>query len=102
MSAVLCKNCNTPIERVERRDGHAYWMHTKVGDGIWCDYDPIAEPKEDACLCNVGVQECPMHPGRLLDAYGRMDFEKAWDAAYKAAQSKLTSPNEAVPNKEMP
>ena len=42
------------------------------------------------CVCNVGVQECPVHPGRLLDAYGRMDFEKAWDADFKAAQNKET------------
>lgn len=33
------------------------------------------------CLCNVGVQECPVHPGRLRTKDEKIAFRKAWDAA---------------------
>lgn len=35
--------------------------------------------RDEVCLCNVGVQECPTHPGRLLSKDERIAFRKAWD-----------------------
>ena len=34
----------------------------------------------DECVCNVGVQECAAHPGRLLTQEEKIEFRKAWDA----------------------
>lgn len=31
------------------------------------------------CVCDVGVQECPVHPGRLWDQERKIAFRKAWD-----------------------
>jgi hypothetical protein len=33
----------------------------------------------DACVCNIGVQECTVHPGRLFTTLERILFEKEWD-----------------------
>ncbi len=41
---------------------------------------------EDACVCNVGVQECPVHPGRLMDQEEKVAFRKAWDARVDAGR----------------
>lgn len=35
---------------------------------------------ESKCVCNVGVQECSEHPGRLTDKEKNIAFRKAWDA----------------------
>jgi hypothetical protein len=32
------------------------------------------------CVCNVGVQECPVHPGRLKTQEEKIEFRKKWDA----------------------
>lgn len=32
------------------------------------------------CVCDVGVQECPVHPGRLWDQERKVAFRKDWDA----------------------
>lgn len=40
----------------------------------------------DACVHNIGVQECPVHPGRLFSTLDRILFEKRWDARVKAAK----------------
>lgn len=32
------------------------------------------------CVCEVGVQECSVHPGRLLTQEQKIAFRKAWDA----------------------
>lgn len=31
------------------------------------------------CLCNVGVQECSVHPGRLWTQEEKIAFRKKWD-----------------------
>lgn len=31
------------------------------------------------CLCNVGAQECPIHPGRLRTKQQKIEFRKEWD-----------------------
>jgi hypothetical protein len=44
----------------------------------------LGEPEgvaELQCVCNVGVQQCPAHPGRLKTQDERIAFRKAWDAA---------------------
>lgn len=33
----------------------------------------------DGCLCNVGVQECPLHPDRLFTKEQKIAFRKWWD-----------------------
>lgn len=38
----------------------------------------------DACVCNVGVQDCPAHPGRLFTIDQRFEFERAWDRKVKS------------------
>lgn len=35
---------------------------------------------ENPCLCNVGVQECPIHPGRLYTEEEKIQFGKDWNA----------------------
>lgn len=32
------------------------------------------------CRCNIGVQSCPVHPGRLKTQEEKIAFRKAWDA----------------------
>lgn len=32
------------------------------------------------CVCNIGVQECSLHPGRLWDKDKKIEFRKQWDA----------------------
>jgi hypothetical protein len=32
------------------------------------------------CVCNIGVQECERHPGRLFTIDQRFASERAWDA----------------------
>lgn len=34
---------------------------------------------DHACLCNVGVQECPVHPEHLWDKEKKIAFRKQWD-----------------------
>ena len=34
----------------------------------------------DACVCSIGVQECPTHPGRLWSQEKKIAFRKQWDA----------------------
>lgn len=34
---------------------------------------------EGECRCGVGVQECPVHPGRLLTQEEKIAFRKGWD-----------------------
>lgn len=31
------------------------------------------------CVCNVGVQECPRHPGRLMTQEEKIQYRKQWD-----------------------
>ena len=45
------------------------------------DADVVGE-----CLCRVGVQECPVHPGRLLAKEQKIAFRKEWDARVDAAR----------------
>lgn len=40
------------------------------------------------CVCNVGVQECPIHPGRLLTTLERILNEKDWDRRVKEGKTK--------------
>ena len=35
--------------------------------------------QEAGCLCNIGAQECPLHPGRTRDKEERIAFRKWWD-----------------------
>ena len=46
----------------------------------------------DNCVCNIGCQACPVHPGNLFTLDQRFDFERRWDAAYKAAAERTTDP----------
>lgn len=41
----------------------------------------VLEDMEKAadCVCNVGVQECPVHPERLWDQERKIAFRKTWD-----------------------
>lgn len=32
------------------------------------------------CVCDVGVQECSVHPGRLMTKEQKIEFRKWWDA----------------------
>lgn len=32
------------------------------------------------CVCNVGAQECPVHPGNTWDQERKVAFRKDWDA----------------------
>ena len=57
-----CPTCFALV-RMERVPGHEGW--------------------HGACVCNVGVQECPIHPGRLRSKEEKIAFRKAWDARVK-------------------
>lgn len=41
----------------------------------------VLEDMEKAadCVCNVGAQECPVHPGNTWDQERKIAFRKAWD-----------------------
>lgn len=52
--------------------------HGSVG-GLRDDVKHVLR-KYGACECNIGVQQCPVHPGRLLDQEQKIAFRKAWDA----------------------
>lgn len=36
--------------------------------------------EHNECLCNIGVQECPTHPGRLNTKEQNIAFRKDWDS----------------------
>lgn len=40
----------------------------------------VAASDGNQCLCNIGVQECSSHPGRLKSQEDKIAFRKAWDA----------------------
>ena len=37
------------------------------------------------CLCNIGCQECPEHPGNLMTQEEKIAFRKRWDERVKQA-----------------
>jgi hypothetical protein len=49
-------------------------------------WNPDGFGAED-CVCNVGVQECPRHPGRLRTQEEKIAFRKAWDGACARVES---------------
>jgi hypothetical protein len=40
----------------------------------------LAAQPDTLCRCDVGCQECPVHPGRLKTKEECIAFRKAWDA----------------------
>lgn len=44
-----------------------------------CALDTMRGLYEFACVCNVGVQECPAHPDRLKTKEEKIEFRKQWD-----------------------
>lgn len=59
-------------------------FHRKRADGLrpqasryW--HEDAANLLEGSCLCNVGVQECPVHPGHLMTKEEKIQFRKDWD-----------------------
>ena len=42
--------------------------------------DESADASSRRCVCNIGVQECPVHPGRLLSKEEKIQFRKNWDS----------------------
>lgn len=56
-SATAGKRCNAGVLEVER----------------WSSTPP-------SCVCDVGVQECQLHPGQLRTRDEQRAFAKAWDA----------------------
>ena len=49
------------------------------------------------CVCNIGVQECPIHPGRLRTEDEKIKFEQDWDARYEASLPVLPPNPECYP-----
>lgn len=39
-----------------------------------------------ACVCNVGAQPCPEHPGHTKTQDEKIAFRKAWDARVDAGK----------------
>lgn len=39
------------------------------------------------CLCLIGAQECPAHPGNTLSKEEKITFRKTWDSRYDEANS---------------
>lgn len=33
----------------------------------------------ETCLCNIGAQECPVHPGNTWTQEEKIAFRKKWD-----------------------
>jgi hypothetical protein len=56
--------------------------------GALAEADAAAEARAraEACVCNIGVQPCPVHPGNLRTIDERFAFERAWDAAFRRSQ----------------
>jgi Na+-translocating ferredoxin:NAD+ oxidoreductase RNF subunit RnfB len=50
---------------------------------------------KDLCLCNIGVQACPVHPGNLRTKEEKISFRKRWDEdVERAAQAAHSRDNE--------
>lgn len=43
-------------------------------------YRRAASAATRVCVCNVGAQECPVHPGRVRTKEEKIAFRKNWDA----------------------
>ena len=63
----------------EHKDGSACWAHLE-NDGHCPNADQHADFREPVCVCNIGVQECSLHPGRLRTKEQKIEFRKMWDA----------------------
>lgn len=64
--AFTCSSCDRPVHTpLGRGTG---WRHKDTGS-YFC-----------VCVCNVGVQECPEHPGRLWTQEQKIAHRKAFDA----------------------
>jgi hypothetical protein len=42
------------------------------------------------CVCNVGCQECGLHPGRVLTKEQSIAFRKKWDAEVDRASERAS------------
>jgi hypothetical protein len=42
------------------------------------------EASRAICVCHVGAQECPVHPGNVRDKEQKIEFRKAWDAGVRS------------------
>lgn len=38
------------------------------------------EDEQKRCLCNIGAQECPVHPDHLMSKEAKIQSRKDWDA----------------------
>lgn len=79
---VLCRIISDIFGEI-RRTGKTDCVPIRMGSQY--DVDRLAEisrvinPRE-RCLCNVGAQECPVHPGNTWDQERKVAFRKEWDA----------------------
>ena len=64
-----------PEEPLTRRDLGIIRQSMKVAIAA-----ALAKGRVCVCVCNVGVQECPEHPGRLRIKEEKIAFRKEWDA----------------------
>lgn len=47
---------------------------------VTADEYVASRPVTRVCVCNVGAQECPVHPGRVRTKEEKIAFRKNWDA----------------------
>jgi hypothetical protein len=52
---------------------------------------------KQTCVCNIGVQECSMHPGRLRTPEQKRVFSQEWDRVAEAYFARMGLSKEGNP-----
>lgn len=91
LRVLACTYCGGQIHPRSEWSGYAGIAQTT---GFLCcrcsgSWDLLGMPDRpgQVCLCNVGVQECPIHPGHLMTQEEKIASRKSWDARVDAGKS---------------